>query len=190
MQWWQEHRAVLWVIPVPFCCGLLVWSCSMSTWLPRCCSVTWNENSISCAWVQGPWGGSDCGDIPPMGRTWCWKEPCWVHYVSDCYACVCQGRQGYGCVFFTDNLVCCICPYQVMCWPRKQLSALYFEVTPCRWKYLPWILLGLREARKRKSLRPGSCLCVFGEVGKSEMWSLLSVFHQYYIVVYELISKV
>lgn len=96
----------------------------------------------------------------------------------------------YRCVFFTDNLVCCTCLYQVTCWPRKQLRALYFEVTPCRWKHLAWILQGLREARKRKSLRPGNCLCVFGKVGKSEMWSLLSVFHRYYIMVYELISQV
>lgn len=93
-----------------------------------------------------------------------------------------------GCVFVTDNLVCCTCLYQVMCWPRKQLRALYFEVTPCRWKHLAWILQGPREARKRKSLRPGNCLCNFGEVGKSEMWSLLSAFHRYYIIVHELVK--
>lgn len=59
MQWWQEHRAVLWVILV------LLWFISVTfCGVHMAPSVTWTENSIRCAWVQRPWGGSDCEDVP------------------------------------------------------------------------------------------------------------------------------
>lgn len=101
------------------CCSpsAVVYQCGHVLWCPHGSlgAAVWLGMRIPLgAWVQSPWGGKDCGDIPSLGRTWWWKEPCWGHSVRDCCACGCHGRQSMDvcsslttwCVVHVSNKLC------------------------------------------------------------------------------------